>query len=214
MAKKARIKKSTPRIDMTPMVDMFSLLLTFFILTAQFRPQESVTVDTPSSISETPAPEGYTITLTIDGNSKVYFNVNGGMDTSERIREKVLGEIATFYGLEFSQDEIAQFVALGASSFSLPVQNLRAWINAESMADRDQFNTGMPMDSTDNQLNMWIRSSRQVRQDLSVVVKGDADADYKVVRRVIDVLQDNNVNRFDLVTNLEAIGEITLEENL
>ncbi len=55
---------------------------------------------------------------------------------------------------------------------------------------------------------------RQVRQDLSVVVKGDADADYKVVRRVIDVLQDNNVNRFDLVTNLEAAGEVSLEENL
>ena len=211
---KIKMKKSIPRIDMTPMVDMFSLLLTFFILTAQFRPQESVTVDTPSSISETPAPEGYQISLTIDGDSKVYFNVVGGMDTSEHIRAKVLQEIANFYSLEFTQDETDKFEALSASSLSLPVQNLKAWINAENMADRDQYNTGMPMDSTDNQLNMWIRSSRQVKQDLSVIIKGDADADYKVVRRVIDVLQDNNVNRFDLVTNLEAVGELTLEENL
>jgi biopolymer transport protein ExbD len=211
---KIKMKKSTPRIDMTPMVDMFSLLLTFFILTAQFRPQESVTVDTPSSISETPAPEGYQISLTIDPNSQVYFNVQGGMDTSEHIRAKVLQEVANYYGLEFTQDEIDKFEALSASSFSLPVKNLKDWINADNMADRDQYNSGLPMDSTNNELNMWIRSSRQAKQDLSVVIKGDADADYKVVRRVIDVLQDNNVNRFDLVTTVESAGEVTLDENL
>ena len=31
----------TPHIDMTPMVDLFSVLLIFLLLTASFRPQEA-----------------------------------------------------------------------------------------------------------------------------------------------------------------------------
>jgi len=44
---KIKLGHKSPRIDMTPMVDLFTLLLTFFILTATFRPQESAAVDTP-----------------------------------------------------------------------------------------------------------------------------------------------------------------------
>ncbi|MBI3193765.1 MAG: biopolymer transporter ExbD, partial [Ignavibacteriae bacterium] len=44
--KKARI---AVKIDMTPMVDVAFLLLTFFMLTTQFRPPEEVQIILPSS---------------------------------------------------------------------------------------------------------------------------------------------------------------------
>ena len=48
---KIKMPKGTPSIDMTPMVDLAFLLVTFFMLTASFRNAEPVTVETPSSIS-------------------------------------------------------------------------------------------------------------------------------------------------------------------
>ena len=45
------------KIDMTPMVDVAFLLLTFFMLTTQFRPPEDVSVIIPSSHSAIKLPE-------------------------------------------------------------------------------------------------------------------------------------------------------------
>ena len=40
------------RIDMTPLVDVAFLLLTFFMLTTTFKPSEEVTIVLPASHSE------------------------------------------------------------------------------------------------------------------------------------------------------------------
>jgi biopolymer transport protein ExbD len=37
------------------------------------------------------------------------------------------------------------------------------------------------------------------------MIKGDADAAFPAVKKVLDMLQDKNVNRFNLITNLEKI---------
>ena len=49
---KIKLAAHQPHIDMTPMVDLFMLLLTFFMLTTSFKPSEAVQVDTPNSVSE------------------------------------------------------------------------------------------------------------------------------------------------------------------
>ena len=61
---------------MTPMVDLAFLLVTFFMLTTKFAPEESVVVDTPSSVSELKLPENNVITLTVDKNKRVFFGVD------------------------------------------------------------------------------------------------------------------------------------------
>lgn len=200
---KIKMHKKPPKIDMTPMVDLFFLLLIFFILTATFRPQEAVMVDTPNSISNTVTPERHIITLTISKDDMVFFNVDNGIDTSEHLRGKILQAVGQQYQMKFTPAEIKRFE--GMNSFALPMDKLRDWINATDSKVRDAMHTGIPMDSTDNQLLMWIRMSRTYYPEFEVALKGDRDADYKAVKRVIDILQDNNVNKFNLTTNLEAV---------
>lgn len=69
-----RIKKArvSIRIDMTPMVDVAFLLLTFFMLTTQFRPPEEVSIELPLSHSETKLPESNTMTVHISDSSKIF----------------------------------------------------------------------------------------------------------------------------------------------
>ena len=69
-----RIKKARVpvRIDMTPMVDVAFLLLTFFMLTTQFRPPEEVEVIVPLSHSEIKLPESNTMTLLLSSKGQIF----------------------------------------------------------------------------------------------------------------------------------------------
>ena len=53
------------RIDMTPLVDVAFLLLTFFMLTTQFKPQEEVSIVLPSSHSDFKLPESDVMMISI-----------------------------------------------------------------------------------------------------------------------------------------------------
>lgn len=192
-----------PKIDMTPMVDLFFLLLIFFILTATFRASEAVTVDTPSSISNKVTPERHIITILVSKDNMVFFNVDNGIDTSEHLRGKILQAVGQQYQIKFTPEEIKKFE--GMSAFALPIAKVKTWIDEKDSKMRDAMHTGIPLDSTDNQLMMWVRMSRLYNSQLEVAIKGDANADYTTIKKVIDILQDNNVNKFNLTTNLESV---------
>jgi biopolymer transport protein ExbD len=160
-------------------------------------------VDTPSSISNTTTPEQHIITLLVSKDNMVFFNVDNGVDTSEHLRGKILQAVGAQYQVKFTPKEITTFEGLG--SFGLPMDKLKTWINEKDSKVRDAMHTGMPLDSTDNQLLMWIRYARQYYPEFEVAIKGDQDADYTQVKKVIDILQDNNVNKFNLTTNLESV---------
>lgn len=194
---------------MTPMVDLFSLLLTFFMLTTSFRPQEATIIDTPNSVSEKVAPEKDAITILVGKDNKVYLSFDNGPDTSVLIRKEVLNKIAEQYNLKFTDKEIHTFTIW--TSFGMPVDKLKTWLNTEDPKEREKLQTGIPVDSTDDQLNLWVRFIRIQNPDAVVAIKGDADADFKAVKRVMDILQDNQVNKFNLVTNLMK-EEAKLEE--
>jgi biopolymer transport protein ExbD len=83
-----RIKKKRVaiRIDMTPLVDVAFLLLTFFMLTTTFKPPEEVEVVFPSSHSEIKLPESNTMLVFIDKTGKIFM----GFD-SQLMMEKMFG---------------------------------------------------------------------------------------------------------------------------
>jgi biopolymer transport protein ExbD len=199
---KVKMPVRTPRMDMTPMVDLFCLLLTFFMLTTTFRPQEAVQVDSPNSISEQIAPSEDVITIEISKDNKVFFNIDKGSDSSMHVRKKVLTEIAKYKQVQFTEEQAKNFENL--NSFGMPLKDLGAWIDAKS-SDRDAMQVGMPMDSVDNELALWVHFARLANPKAEATLKGDSEADYKTVKKIIDILQDKKVNRFNLITNLEKV---------
>jgi len=70
----ARIKKKRVNVavDMTPLVDVAFLLLTFFMMTTQFKPPEEVEVSLPASHSEIKLPETNLMQLWITKESKIF----------------------------------------------------------------------------------------------------------------------------------------------
>ena len=73
-----RIKKRrlNVRLDMTPMVDVAFLLLTFFMLTTQFSPPEEVKIEVPSSHSDFKLPSSDIMTLYINKAGNIYMGVD------------------------------------------------------------------------------------------------------------------------------------------
>lgn len=205
MAKVKMSKKSTS-IDMTAMCDVAFLLLTFFILTATAKVPEPLPVDTPSSTVQTKLPETDLATLTVgksDGKEQVFFGVKG-----KEIRMATLDYVAQKYKVSFTENERLQFSLI--DEFGVPVEGLKELLKLKS-ADRSKkgVQSGIPMDSLNNQLQDWIQYARKAnidinQKELQFAIKGDAKEEYPQIKKVMDILQNQKINSFNLVTGLRA----------
>ncbi|MGE5796348.1 MAG: ExbD/TolR family protein [Ignavibacteria bacterium] len=196
---KVKIPRKSTLIDMTAMCDVAFLLLTFFMLTTQFRSDESVIVDTPSSISEIKLPDTDILNITITADGKVFFNI----DNKNFSREKLLSKISEKYPqLQFTAEEEKAFVLTG--SIGVPLNELKGYLGLDEY-DRKIYNQpGIPVDSTNNELGTWIMQGRLSNPNVRITIKGDQGCPWPVVKKVINTLQDRNVNKFNLITDLEA----------
>ena len=201
MAKVKTSKKMTA-IDMTAMCDVAFLLLTFFILTATARQPEPLPVDTPASTVQTKLPESELATITV-GKGKVFFGVTGN-----KVRIRMLEMMSEKYGVTFTEDEKKRFSLIDA--FGVPIQNLKQIIAMKASERNDQnLQPGIPKDSTDNQLADWIQNARRAThevavKELKIAIKGDAKEEYPAIKQVMDILQDQKINSFNLVTGLRG----------
>ena len=207
---KIKLPTKSPRIDMTPMVDTFCVVLTFLMLTTTMRQPEPAPVDTPFSISEKPTPDFNMMTLLISKEGNVFMNIDNGPDTLLQFRRKILIEMGKQYNIEFTEAELRDFGG-NPASVGVPMNKLKEYFAAKTAAERNVYQTGIPMDSLDNQLASWVLYARQVNPAVQACLKGDTETPFPAVKKVLDILQDKNVNRFNLITNLEAV-KVT-EEN-
>ncbi len=193
---KVKIPRKSTVVDMTAMTDVAFLLLTFFMLATKFKPDEPVTVTTPSSISEIKLPETDILLLTIDKDSRVFFSMDG-----EGNRVELLDKMAKKFNLTFTDKQKKEFSLL--SSFGISIKNIGQYLDLDAEARKKFPQTGIPSDSTNNELADWVLQARYTNSKLRVAVKGDQDAGYPVVKDVIATLQDKKVNRFNFITSLE-----------
>ncbi|HLA55209.1 MAG TPA: biopolymer transporter ExbD [Flavobacterium sp.] len=199
---KVKFSKKMTSIDMTAMCDVAFLLLTFFILTATAKQQEPLPVDTPASTVQTKLPDTDLATITV-GKGKVFFGVLG-----RDIRKRTLELMDQKYKVGFTPEDSDRFALV--ESFGVPIGNLKE-ILAMKSSDRNKPNLqpGIPKDSLDNQLADWIQYARQAtididQKELSIAIKGDAKEEYPEIKKIMDILQDQKINSFNLVTGLRG----------
>ena len=83
---KFKPNRQNVRIDMTPLVDVAFLLLTFFMLTTQFKPTEEVTIILPSSHSENKLAESDVMTVNVAEDGRIFLGVD-----SQHLRKRLFG---------------------------------------------------------------------------------------------------------------------------
>ena len=195
---------------MTAMCDVAFLLLTFFMLTAKAKPQETVIVDTPSSISETKLPDVGTLTILVGKDGKIFLDMAG-----QHTRKYLIDFMNATYQMGLSEEDKIKFSNIG--SFGVPRNRMKQWLNTEP-SERAKFPTdGIPVDTADvnkSELANWIHNARlsqfkmkqegKVKEEYVMVVKADKDTPYSAVRKVVNTLVDINVNKFNLITSMES----------
>lgn len=195
---KVKVPRKSTLIDMTAMCDVAFLLLTFFMLTTQFKSDDSIFVDTPSSISDIKLPDTDIMTITITKEGAVFF----GIDNKNYARERLIEKIGEKYNVQFTPEEVNAF-RLSAGSVGIPIANLKEWLSMDEYQRKEFKQEGIPIDSTNNELGVWIMQGRLSNPGVRIAVKGDGQVPYPVVKKVINTLQDKNVNKFNLITDLE-----------
>jgi biopolymer transport protein ExbD len=193
---KVRVTRSSTSIDMTPMVDLAFLLVTFFMLTTKFAPEEPLAVDMPTSVSEIKLPETDILTISISKDGVVFFNMDGKYN-----RESLIAKMGEKYGIQFSENEKHSFSLL--SSLGVPVGNLKHFLSMDAEQRKSVKQPGIPCDSLNNELADWILFSRVTNPKVRIAIKGDRDAYYPAIKNVLSTLIEKKVNRFNLITNME-----------
>lgn len=189
--KKARsIKKPGVNIDMTPLVDVILLLLTFFMLVATFKVEstEAIEVKLPESVvtDTTKLPEKDIMTLTLTKAGDVFLDVD-----NYKVKETVFGDalgVGLFHPDSTSKSEYELTGLVSGKPFKRKV----------SVLNRAQFEKALI------DLRVALKNETNGKSDFRIVIKGDNETDYGIVEDLMDIFKATRNTRFALVTDVKS----------
>lgn len=208
---KVKVKKSDVWIDMTPMSDVMTLLLTFFMLTSTFVKNEPVKVMTPGSISEIKVPENGVLTILVSpekdangkptGEGQVFMSI----DNTEQLGN-ALSDMAGRFNVQLTPKQIETFKT--ESMFGVPMTKLSAYLQQPS-ANRTKMivTEGIPLDSINggmSEFQNWVDAARTVNDEIKIALKADAKTPYKTIKKVMNELQDMDESHYYMISQLDA----------
>ncbi|MBZ0204438.1 MAG: biopolymer transporter ExbD [Ignavibacteria bacterium] len=181
-------RRPAQQIDMTPYVDVIMLILTFFILTAQFKAElaEDIQVKLPNSGNDTTKlPERNVMTLVINRFGDIFADVD-----NIKVREDVLGD------------------PIGLAAYHPDSTTQPGWNNPANLNDKGQMKRPIIAFKDREKfkkllIDFRLSSKSNVGKDLRIVVKGDKESDIGVVQDLMDMLKETKNTRFAFVTDLE-----------
>lgn len=203
---RVKVPRKSTAVDMTAMCDVAFLLLTFFILTATARQPDPLDITTPSSSVQFKVPDKDLGILSI-GKGKVFFEIIG-----QDVKKLALQKMGELYGLKFTEDEIKRFAVVPA--FGVPIGNMAQFLKMDAdQRKKSGIESGIPQDTTRNgELFRWIEQSRRATSelhqvDMRISIKGDAKEEYPAIRKIVNILQEQKINKFSLITSAEAAAK-------
>jgi biopolymer transport protein ExbD len=182
---KRRAKKHSTNIDMTPMVDLMCLLLTFFILTAAFskpKVMEIVLPDPPKKNDPAPPkiPGWRTVNIVLDENDKIYYYVG--------IADPTHPPIPILYETNYSKDGVRKILLNRNKSLFKKMEDLNVQVAKGKL--------NISRDSLTKRLRD-LKSKDDVGP--IVLIKATDKAKYKNVVNIIDEMAITNIARYAIV---------------
>ena len=207
---KVKVKKSDVWIDMTPMSDVMTLLLTFFMLTSTFVKNEPVKVNVPGSVSEIKVPENGVLTILVNpekdaagvptGEGQVFMSI----DNTEQLGETLSAMMPDANALE-------KDVFTREGTFGVPLEELKSYLMMSTDQRQKVLPTkGIPLDSIEggmSEFQQWVAAAREVNENIKIALKADATTPYKTVKKVMSELQDMDESHYYMITNLKTQEE-------
>lgn len=189
---------------MTPMSDVMTLLLCFFMLTSTFLQPEPIQVNTPSSVSEVKVPENDVLTILVGNDGKIFLGTE-----NKNNMNAMLQTVTDKFGISLNGQQLKNFSQESMIGAPLSVLGNYLALEKEQMAEKIKT-LGIPTDSIDggmSEFQEWVKAAREANPDIKIAIKCDAKTPYKVVKTMMSELQDMNENRYQLITNLKTSGE-------
>jgi len=201
---KIKIEKKDIWIDMTPMSDVMTLLLCFFMLTSTFLTPEPIKVNTPSSVSEIKVPENDVLNILVSPEGKIFLGTENKNDMLS-----MLGEVTDKFGITLSSTQMKAFRE--ESMIGTPLSQFADYLSLDKEKMAEVIQTmGVPTDSIDggmSEFQEWVKAAKNANPDMKIAIKSDATTPYKVIKVLMSELQDMNENRYQLITNLKTGSE-------
>lgn len=178
---KKRAKKQSTRIDMTPMVDLAFLLLTFFVLTATFNKPKTMELTFPAPpIGEPPPPIKKGITFLLSKNDRIFY-----YEGEFRPAADDKGPATELTELSFDQSSLHKYLTDKNKEMDEKIKALKAKHESKALAD-----------TTYKRL---VREAKADKNSYTYLIKTDDQATYKNVIDVIDELNYFVVGKYVMV---------------
>lgn len=189
-------KRHGPSMDMTAMCDVAFLLLTFFIMASSFKSEETVTIETPSSISDELIPDTDICMVTIDPDGKYYFGI---VDATQR--DDFAKALSDKYSLNLSNQEIVNFTSL--AEVGVPMTSLKNYVNLTEEQRIKVELEGISLDSADTELVDWVKTYGETFPNSKIAVRGDGTTPYPALKNLFNEFGRADLNKFQLITKTE-----------
>lgn len=200
--------RKNPVVDMTAMCDVSFLLLTFFILTAKFKPQQAVAVDVPIAHSQKTFTDA--ITILVDKDGKAYISLK-----ESQTRYAMIDELVTRFGdkypnLKTLTDEQKKIFSL-TDTWGTSIENTNTVLALppnEFKAYQEKRMQGIPFDSLHSQIGDWVQAARYATDgNIKIAIKSDKNTSVSHVQQIVKSLTQRDIHRFLLITTLSGGGE-------